>query len=403
MKVIRVYDSAKNFLATHKRLSLILSHGGIHLLVLLVLTTVIIIFSVKLHRMSRRDYVVSNIELQDTTRSSVLTDLQFYCKPVFDKNGNEKGSREIFSTFYEPKELPLSRTSLAPLAPYLGADTILGDHNSFMNIAHALAYTVPDSIFDKFVFSYGMSRREFQNKVISAINDETKKHNELYEQSISKPYSDGPLQTTFIENYQSLTNILKLNGWQYDLSTKDRIIKVVLSSSKIFGGGIRNITEEQEDSTLLISGLNDSCGLEIFMTREKSNNDVNELSGNFWGKHSGNPYYMGRLNFKVDNFRLRESSKIVLDFSPSPSKAHSVVVFDRIYPSPTLQTVNKIEYMGKDDVEEVLRSGIYLEAHDVTEAYKADRLYILYSVLLGTLIAFGLDIIVRLIYKWRRL
>lgn len=62
-----------------------------------------------------------------------------------------------------------------------------------------------------------------------------------------------------------------------------------------------------------------------------------------------------------------------------------------------------LSYSGREVVESVLRSGLYIEAHNVTEAYVADRLYILYTVLLGTLIAFALHIIVQLIYKWRRL
>ena len=60
-------------------------------------------------------------------------------------------------------------------------------------------------------------------------------------------------------------------------------------------------------------------------------------------------------------------------------------------------------YKGKE-LEEVLnQGGIYITGVDPVRKDVVDRLDIIYSVLIGTIAAFILDIIVSLIVKWKKL
>ena len=78
-------------------------------------------------------------------------------------------------------------------------------------------------------------------------------------------------------------------------------------------------------------------------------------------------------------------------------------VIETVLPEPTELTIENIIYKGKD-VEKVFeQGGVYVTAVDPIKKAQADRMQFLWTVLIGTVIAFALEIVVQLILKWRKL
>lgn len=142
---------------------------------------------------------------------------------------------------------------------------------------------------------------------------------------------------------------------------------------------------------------------------------LKNLTNNWQGD---NPYFCCFYGFHAirDTYNLDEQSTIVILYNPFPFDEDSKnmnshydmyerapMTVDNVYPKPTFMDLNVLVYKGKD-VENVLdQGGVYLSAVDPEKKNHADRMEMLWTVLLGTIIAFSLDIIVHLILKWRKL
>lgn len=126
-------------------------------------------------------------------------------------------------------------------------------------------------------------------------------------------------------------------------------------------------------------------------------------NGNLLGGGDYKPYYSTFFKIDCGVFNLRESSEINVDLS-NPRDPYEIITFDKIIPTPSQIGINKFSYKGKSAVESVLSNGgFYFDAKNTKKAYSAERRNLICNILLGTLIAFMLDIIIKLIYKWRRL
>ncbi len=399
MKTPKFYKPVIHFLAHHKKLSLILSHGGMHLAVLVVLTIVITVFSIQIHLMSKRDYVVTTYILEDTKDESIVTGLKFYSFPMSIKKDNLSYFEHSITAELQPTYTELEQLGLADITPYIHTsytDKKLRFTKDYFEIWHSIINEVPDSLFYSLLYiPNGETRPQSMLWLNDSLNN-LKARSKFYKDNYDSPNINECLATL------QRTLPLKRNIAFNDTAT-EKNIRLVGYMHKVFGGYVTNNATVYEDSSITMIPLKTPIGLEITGSRPRISGHSFKFQGNFWGKHDGNPYYMGRLIFNIKNYRLDDNSVIVLDFTPAPEKASSVIAFDRIYPEPTEMFVNKVEYRGKKAVEQAIRSGIYIEARDVTEAYRSERLYVLYSVLLGTFIAFALDIIIQLIYKWRRL
>lgn len=128
-------------------------------------------------------------------------------------------------------------------------------------------------------------------------------------------------------------------------------------------------------------------------------------AGNMPSPVKGNPYIDCFFKINVGKYELNDSlvapSLIEIDFG---TKNDEITIFDNVYPTPTHYGISKIKFEGADAVKEVLdNGGIYITAKNNVRAKKFDQLFLIISILGGTLIAFLLDIIITLIYKWRRL
>ena len=74
------------------------------------------------------------------------------------------------------------------------------------------------------------------------------------------------------------------------------------------------------------------------------------------------------------------------------------------YPEPDKVTPFYLEYNRQESIEHILKNnGVYVILENVVARNKTNRLSLQFSILIGAIIAFMLDIIVNLILKWRRL
>jgi len=119
-----------------------------------------------------------------------------------------------------------------------------------------------------------------------------------------------------------------------------------------------------------------------------------------------NPYYCFWIGINIDNpIDLCEKANIEILFNPisNPLKGQPVIP-DKVIPVPSEITTRGIVYKGKENVESVLKQGgIFVSGVDPAKKAKADKAQLLYTVLMGTIIAFALDVFVQLIIKWKKL
>lgn len=295
----KLYLKSQHYLAMHKKLPIFLSHGGIHLAVLLLLLVTIGILGYYIYEMSVRKYVVWNTKI------------------------------EFVNPEYNNAKYPLRHFSMT-----IKTDSV--SDKSKVNI---------DADFHE----YTDITRAFDN------------------------ISDQPVKWTWENHYPTDMIFYKFSG--------------------------ANVTKGYEDSVKveqLGNGFTTTFkNYYIYSMASK------QTSGNLFMEKSLNPYYCAYIRLSQPNVNLDSLSDITIDLSKSKAY-NTVVTFDNICPVPSEVGLNKIVYRGKAKVEEVFNNGgIFIEAKDTVKAYRADRLFLLYSVLMGTLIAFCLDIIIKLIYKWR--
>ena len=293
------YIKTREYLATHKKLPIFLSHGGLHLVVLILLLVIIGFLGYKIIRMSVKNFAVIDTAIE------FVDDM--------DKN-----------------DYPLR---------------------------HFVMSIKADSIKDK---NHVYIKADFRDS-----NHSFKEYCDLSDKSIYWIWSNQYPNTPFVIYRYKGTSVTK--GFEGDIITDniDNGFKVTFKKYILFEGG--NLT----------------------------------TGGNMLGENNDNPYYSALIRFSQTNVNLDSLSSITIDLSKAKS-INTVIVFDKIYPEPSKIELNKFVYEGKDKVEQILKNGeIFFEAKDAVKAYRADKYYLLFSVLIGTLIAFCFDIIIKLIYKWR--
>lgn len=159
--------------------------------------------------------------------------------------------------------------------------------------------------------------------------------------------------------------------------------------------------------------------LQVFGNRRQTTNtDYIKLSLIFDKyKYRENPYHNINIRFRTGcNLKLSPdtsytsfgSNYLKINFRSVVApwvdeNMNHVYAFKTIQPTPSKIGLESIEYNDIETINEILKSGIYIAAEDVEKARNANKLSFLYSVLLGTIIAFMLDILIQLILKWRKL
>ena len=133
----------------------------------------------------------------------------------------------------------------------------------------------------------------------------------------------------------------------------------------------------------------------------------------FKDKNDKSPYYNFWIGLQCPKLLPSQETDlkhtnigIVLEFSSRDSLGgfENPITVENIFPEPSVFTPTKIAYLGYDKVKQVLdNTGIRISGIDINAKSKSDKTIFLYTVLIGTLLAFMLDILVELVIKWRNL
>lgn len=294
----KLYGKIKHYLATHKKLSFILSHGGVHLALLLVLAVIIIVITVDVVMYSRREYAITDLEIKGLEGEKYRLDtLQITLSPKADEWLMEKYNLKVSGAFSPEDSMTI--------------------YNS-----------------EKVIETSGQLHFNYGSRAFATTEDKT------------------------------------------------------VGDFEIFG-----------------ISKGDTVGNRVVTRAWPSLTPIYAASSAFTGKTSGSPYHMFKIKINITGLTpsFGDESFIAVDLAGDGNR-DNVIVFDHVYPQPTLTELNLVIWKGREGLESVMRAGeIFVDARDVRLAYEAERMNLLYNILLGTFIAFALDIIIQLIYKWRRL
>lgn len=138
---------------------------------------------------------------------------------------------------------------------------------------------------------------------------------------------------------------------------------------------------------------------------------INEQGSVIWGTIKGNifsdennrdPYYRIFLDLNIPICESLNGDEIGISY-PGIKNEGALNILN-VFPPPNIVKPDFIGWRGKEKIQEISsNSGILLFFEDLNRKAKTDREVFLCTVLLGTALAFLLDIIVNLIIKWRNL
>ena len=121
-------------------------------------------------------------------------------------------------------------------------------------------------------------------------------------------------------------------------------------------------------------------------------------------------FYYEIANFIEDSL-ISEDSRIEISFSKHINYDNGLWLMDEeakpfeiknASPQPDQMNPYSISYSSKASITNIMRNqGFYIIIEDIIARNQASRYSLQYTVLIGAIIAFMLDIIVNLILKWR--
>lgn len=121
------------------------------------------------------------------------------------------------------------------------------------------------------------------------------------------------------------------------------------------------------------------------------------------------PHFSFWLGFVFEkSCNLNSKSKINIkfnDFTKDVMKEgyRRPLIVDKILPQPTISNLKWIVYEGEELKSVIQQGGIYISGVDPEKEEIIEKKNLFSTVLIGTIIAFMLDIIVQLVLKWRKL
>lgn len=130
-------------------------------------------------------------------------------------------------------------------------------------------------------------------------------------------------------------------------------------------------------------------------------------------KKKKNPYiyfYIGLFHNIPDSIMLTNSS-ISIEFGDYKDKAGkltristSPLKINYIYPEPDKMNFSMIAYNTQEKMKRICKNGgVVIQAEDIELVNRRNHLAFIYSILLGAVIAFWIDVFIHLIVKWRNL
>lgn len=326
----RLYAKMRDYLASHKRVALFLSHGGLHVVVLLCLIACFCLMAYSLSQSTKSEPIVIDFEFGDRSLQSKLTN--FFLLVDADLQNNSKISFSLYTAYHDTW---YNHTRNRQYEPYI--KTRINKRTQIRRFTHNI-----DSVNTK-VFEGDFGELRFALKGESADS--------LIINSSDYSRTHVAYRDNIAENKISFSGSLSNDSWiknpYYSLFIRFHYNPLLV-----------------HESVLPMS--TDSLELD-----------------------SSNPFPSKiKIIFKMDKFDMEHPQLVsYTTIQPTPSK----VGFDYVlYDNPVM-------------LREILNNGIYIEAENVAMARKVERKAFLFSVLMGTVIAFMLDVIITLILKWRRL
>lgn len=127
-----------------------------------------------------------------------------------------------------------------------------------------------------------------------------------------------------------------------------------------------------------------------------------------WG--SLNPYFSFWIGIVMEDKNIELNDRSIIRIKINDIQANNSsegiehpLIFEHISPTPTYSTINEIVFKGKELKSVIKQNGIYMSGVDPIKRASVEKKNLVITVLLGTLIAFMLDICIRLVLKWRKL
>lgn len=192
---------------------------------------------------------------------------------------------------------------------------------------------------------------------------------------------------------------------------------------------IRRVTKNDIQDTIIdkthYNYLAPSC--QYYQTVKKSNHErvyicsssirdrthiFNQLTGGpdqLITKTKLNPFFSFWIGIVTPDHTVLNEKSIIrikmndINITNSTEGVTRPLIVEKVIPEPTTLTINEIVYKGKELANVLSQKGIYISGVDPIKKDEVDQKNLKYTVFLGTIIAFMLDIIVQLILKWRKL
>lgn len=325
----KLYIKSRQYLASHKRLALFLSHGGLHIALLVLLLVGVVLMANDLRVSSKNVPVILDFELGDSTVKSKLTN--FWLMVDVGKNDNTCTAYSAHAVFGDK----WFETAAPPFMPYI-----------------------------KVRMNSGAYHKSFHIKDKDGADLQLKGDFGIRKFEVNQEFADS-----MVIDSSDLSRTLF--SWNSDLSN-NRISAA---------GSVKN--ESWKNNPYY------SLYIRFHYNPKEIDGHILPMSTDSLNLNKAEPFETQiKIRFEMDKFEMNQPR---------------MVAYKSIQPSPSKVGLDYIVYDDPTQIRDILNNGIYIEAEDVALARKAERHAFLFSVLLGTLIAFMLDVIVNLILKWRRL
>ncbi len=334
-KLKTIYKKSVAYLAKHKLPAFILSHGGLHILVLLLCIIGAVFMYGEVQKYNKRTFRQFSFRIEgDTLENYLLTHFDMSIRRLQDSSGYDAIDYKFQYGRKKDVSQPLN-TLVCNVIPHSG---------KIVDAIQQITVTVDDyTVFDKETMHIGAT-------------------------SFSE---ESPANTAKV-CYNYLIN--KVTAFHFDVFTSGDNIKKSLYTIKI-----------------------------PYLTNDWDSD--NPYLCCFYGVHAI-PW----------SFDLDSTSTLTIPYNEYPYKVsgnyvsekndmfeNAPMTIEMVLPRPTEMTLEKIIYKGKDIEKVFEQGGVYVSAVDPVKKAKANRMEFLWTVLIGTIIAFALDIMVQLVIKWRKL
>ena len=332
-KIKLLYKKIVEYLYSHKFIALFLSHGGLHILVLIIIFIVSILLYSKIINVNTHQLRSLEIEICDTLHNYDVSQMTFNFDISTDNENN-------------------------PLHCFLGFGYIKREKN----------------IINKICLSYD----SVKGKTVDLVSRLSITSDEWESQLFSNPIIE---KEVYLHNYKT-DKIIGVDQQIFPSKKKAQLFSIRLDGHYDF---IPNIKQKG----LLKNHGNENPYYNIWL-------GINILDRK-------DPHFISYIN--RDSIKLDSTSVISVKINSYERirKGKNPVIINKIIPEPTNSSLFVINYQGEQLKDVIENGGIYIDAEDKYLAEKANKLNIFFTVIIGTLIAFALDIIVNLILKWRKL